>query len=140
VRYNLTPQQLEQFNREMDDHRFEPIQISGYTVNGQSRYAAMFRAVRINKRKTLRYEMDQATFNQVYNELHSQGYVPIQISSFNNGDEITRYAAVWFKSGQEDEGIVVKLELAYDQYIQFILEMQNKKYVLFDEAPSGIFG
>jgi uncharacterized protein (UPF0297 family) len=141
VRYNLTSQQLELFTREMDDHRFEPVQISGYSVNGEPRYAAIFRAIPVTKRYTLRYDMDQAKFNQVYNELHSQGYIVNQISSFTLGNEsFPRYAAIWYKSSQGDDGRVVNLGLDYDQYLQLNIEMHNNNYVLVDEAATGIFG
>lgn len=75
---------------------FGPVRVSGYNVNGQDLYAAIFEK-RASPPFAARYGMSSAQYQQAFNELGQQGYRLVHLSSWKAGDS-GRYAAIWEKT------------------------------------------
>lgn len=72
------------------------VTVSGYNVNGQDRYAAIW-----EKRASLpwvaRHGLTTAQYQQQFNELAAQGYRVVKVSGWRAGNE-PRFAAIWEKT------------------------------------------
>jgi hypothetical protein len=72
-------------------------QVSGYAVNGQERYAAIWDKSG-NSAWAARHGMTSAEYQAEFNKYVGQGYRLAQVNGYSvNGQE--RYAAIWDKSG-----------------------------------------
>lgn len=83
------------FNQALADG-FRPVRVSGYTVNGQDRYAAIFEK-RTGPALVARHSMTSAQYQQEFNNWGGKGYRLVDLSSWKSGDE-GRYAAIWEKT------------------------------------------
>jgi hypothetical protein len=85
-------QYQEQFNR-LVGQGYRLIEISGYSVGGQARYAAIWEQ-RSGPAWVARHGLTSSQYQQEFNRLVGQGYRLIDVSGYNVGGQ-ERYAAIW---------------------------------------------
>jgi len=71
--------------------------VSGYTVNGQDYYAAIWEQTG-GSGWVARHGIPAADYQGVFDQIVSQGYIPVQVSGYS-GDGSGRFAAIWNFAG-----------------------------------------
>lgn len=72
--------------------------VSGYSVGGQARYAAIWEKTSDNSAWLARHGLTSAQYQQEFNRLVGQGYRLTQVSGYGIG-ATDYYAAIWEKKG-----------------------------------------
>ncbi|MEF3366432.1 hypothetical protein V3H18_07785 [Methylocystis sp. 9N] len=86
------------FQREFDrwtGQGYRLVAVSGYNVNGQDRYAAIWEK-RASPPWQARHGLTSGQYQQQFNELASQGYRVVQVNGWRAGNE-PHFAAIWEK-------------------------------------------
>ena len=95
AKHNMSPADYQAFFNDATGKGMRPISISGYTVNGNERYAALF-----EKKSTpawvAKHGMSGADFQTQFNTLGGQGYQLSFISGYAVGGQ-PKFAAIWEK-------------------------------------------
>lgn len=96
ARHGLTGQHYQQTFDQLVAQGYRPICVSGYGVNGQALYAAIFEQ-RSGTAWQARHGLTGQQYQQTFDQLLAQGYHPICVSGYDvNGQ--TLYAAVFEQS------------------------------------------
>ena len=95
ARHNMSPADYQTFFNDATGKGLRPICISGYTVNGNERYAALFEKTG-GPAWTAKHGMSGADYQNQYNTMSSQGYQVSFISGYAVGGQ-AKYAAIWEK-------------------------------------------
>ncbi|MFZ1573242.1 MAG: serine hydrolase [Chlorobiota bacterium] len=94
-KHNMSPNEYQTFFNSSTTSGMRPISISGYTVNGQEKYAALF-----EKKNGLgwiaKHGMSGADYQSNFTTLSQQGYQVSFISGYEVNGSI-KYAAIWEK-------------------------------------------
>jgi CubicO group peptidase (beta-lactamase class C family) len=97
ARHGLTSAQYQaEFNR-FASQGFRPVDVSGYEVGGQSRFAAIW-AKTGGPAWTARHDLNSAQYQAAFNDLTRQGYRLVRVSGYSVQGQ-SRYAAIWEQSG-----------------------------------------
>jgi hypothetical protein len=97
ARSGLTSSQYQTLFNQSVSQGYRPIDVSGYTENGQARYAAIFEQSS-GPAWVARHGQTVAQFQATFDQLASQGYRLTKISGYNvNGQDL--YAGIWTKTG-----------------------------------------
>lgn len=95
ARHDLTSDQYQrQFNRFTADG-YRLVDVSGYAVDGQERYAAIWEKS-VGPDWETHHGMTEALYQQEFDRLAGQGYRPVRISAWGVGNT-SHYAAIWEK-------------------------------------------
>ena len=93
ARHNLTAAQYQQTFDQLVGKGFRPVVVSGYAVNGQERFAAVFEK-RQGERFEARHNLTAAQYQQTFDDLAGKGFRPVVLSGYAvKGQE--RFAAVF---------------------------------------------
>jgi hypothetical protein len=93
ARHGLTAAQYQQTFDQLTSQGYRPTCVSGYTVNGQDRYAAIFEQGQ-SPAWQARHGLTSAQYQQTFDQLVAQGYRPTCVSGYAvNGQD--RYAAIF---------------------------------------------
>jgi CubicO group peptidase (beta-lactamase class C family) len=96
ARHGMTGAQYQQTFDQLRSQGFRPVQVSGYSVQGQAQFAAIWEK-RTDPEWQARHGMTGAQYQQTFDQLRSQGFRPIQVSGYEvNGQ--ARFAAIWERS------------------------------------------
>jgi hypothetical protein len=125
ARHDLTAKQYEKLAGEMKDKGFRPVEILGYGVEGDVRFAAIWeKAAKDSPEVEARHDISGDDYRKLYAELTNKGYRPQRVSGFAVGKE-TRYATIWEKAPKGAEWHT-RRDLTADQY-QEVFDEQLKK-------------
>ncbi|CAN7757911.1 hypothetical protein LJR296_006854 [Cupriavidus necator] len=95
ARHNLDSASYQREFDRLTREGYRPVVVSGYNVNGQDRYAAIW-----EKRSSVpwvaRHGMTSAQYQQEFNRLGQQGYRVVTVSGWRSTNE-PRFAAIWEK-------------------------------------------
>jgi hypothetical protein len=72
---------------------FRPVQVNGYAVDGEDRYAAIFEQ-RDGPPFSAHHGLSAAAYQEAFQGLTGRGYRPVHVSGYTVGDE-ERYAAIF---------------------------------------------
>lgn len=93
ARHGLTAARYQEEFDKLTSQGYRPINVSGYTVAGQDRYAAIFEQ-RQGPAWVARHNLSSAQYQQEFDRLSGQGYRLIDVSGYEVGGN-DRYAAIW---------------------------------------------
>jgi len=96
ARHGLTSAQHQQLFTDLPGQGYFPVLVNGYSVNGEDFYASIWHSGGAGE-WAARHGLSAADYQRQFDELTSQGFVPVWVSGYGNGDE-ARYAAVFQKS------------------------------------------
>lgn len=92
ARHNMTAAGFQQAFDQLGPEGFGPVCVSGYVVNGEERFAAIWEQGR--PKSDARFGLTPATFQQAFDELRPKGFAPTCVSAYTvNGAE--RFVTVW---------------------------------------------
>jgi polyglycine hydrolase-like protein len=97
ARHGLTAAQYQQTFDQLVSQGFRPVVISGYSLGGQDRYAAVFEQ-RSGPAFQARHGLTSAQYQRTFDELVPQGFRPVALSGYSVGG-LDRYAAVFEQKG-----------------------------------------
>ncbi len=95
AKHNLSATNYQIFFNESTQKGMRPICISGYTVNGSERYAALFEK-KNGPAWIAKHSLSGADYQTQFNTLSGQGYQVSFISAYKVGNAV-KYAAIWEK-------------------------------------------
>jgi Polyglycine hydrolase-like, structural repeat len=84
ARHNITSAQYQQFFDDLVPQGFRPVIVSGYTVNGQERFAAVFEQ-RQGPQFQARHNITSAQYQQFFDDLVPQGFRPVIVNGYPEG-------------------------------------------------------
>jgi hypothetical protein len=93
ARHGLTSEQYQQAFDELLDQGFRPVCVSGYGVDGQDLYAAIWEQ-RDGSAWQARHGLTSEQYQQAFDELVGQGFKLTHISGYGV-DAQDLYAAIW---------------------------------------------
>jgi CubicO group peptidase (beta-lactamase class C family) len=94
ARHAMTSSQYQtEFNTRVSQG-YQLTQVSGYTISGAERYAAVWEQVSGAPPWTARHGMTGSGYQLEFDDLRYQGYRPMVVSGYDVGGS-TRYAAIW---------------------------------------------
>lgn len=97
ARHNLSSAQHQQTVEQLFREGFRPICVSGYSVNGQDRYASIW-VQSTGPAMVARHNLTAAQHQQTVKELFARGFRPTCVNGYSvNGQD--RYASIWEKKG-----------------------------------------
>ncbi|MFK0734334.1 MAG: hypothetical protein ACFKPT_01025 [Gloeotrichia echinulata GP01] len=97
ARHGLTSAQYQATFDDLVGKGYRLVRVSGYSVNGQDRYAAIWEKSR-GSAWVARHGLTSAQYQATFDQLVGQGYRLVHVSGYSvNGQD--RYAAIWDKSG-----------------------------------------
>jgi hypothetical protein len=126
ARHGITATQYQQIFNDLGAQGYRLIQISGYTVRGQDRFAAIWEQ-RGGPAWQARHDLTAAQYQQTFDELGAQGYRLLCVSSYGSGGE-DRYAAIWEQ--QEGPAWQARHGITAAQYQQTFNELGTQGYRL----------
>jgi len=95
ARHGLTSTQYQAVFDDYTAQGYRPTHVSGYSVNGQDRYAAIW-TKESGPAWIARHGLTSAQYQSAFDSYTAQGYRPIDVSGYSvNGQD--RYAAIWTK-------------------------------------------
>lgn len=112
ARHALTTEELEHAEDTLAGQGYRLVDLSGYAVGGQARYAAIWQKVAGPEQKA-RHGMTAEQYQQEFDRLVDQGYRPVHVAGYAVGDEV-RFAAIWEKG--ERLAWVARHDLTAPQY------------------------
>ena len=136
ARHGLTNAQYQQAFDELVPQGFRLVNVSGYGVNGQDLYAAIW-AVDGGPAFVARHGLTNAQYQQAFDEFVPQGFRLVEVSGYEvNGQDF--YAAIW----QQDGGppFVARHGLTNAQYQQAFDELVPQGFRLVHVSGYGING
>jgi hypothetical protein len=120
ARHGLTSAQYQAAFDQFVGQGYRLVDVSGYEVNGQDRYAAIW----VKSSGTpwvARHGLTSTQYQAAFDQFVGQGYRLVKVSGYSvNGDD--RYAAIWDKSGGSAwvarHGLTsAQYQAAFDQYV-----------------------
>jgi len=120
ARHGMTSDQYQQFFNQYTGQGFRLVQVSGYSLNNDDRYAAIW-VKDGGPAFVAHHRMTSAQYQQLFNQYTSQGYRLVDVSGYNRGG-VANYAAIWVKStgpawvarhGMTSD----QYQAAFDQYV-----------------------
>ncbi len=97
ARHGLTSAQYQDTFDKLVAEGYRLVDVSGYNVNGQDRYAAIW-VKSSGPAWEARHGLTSAQYQDTFDKLVAEGYRLVDVSGYNvNGQD--RYAAIWEKSG-----------------------------------------
>ncbi|HEX8392534.1 MAG TPA: C39 family peptidase [Longimicrobium sp.] len=136
ARFDMDAGGLARQVEERKNEGFAPVTISGYTVGGQTRYAAIWRK-RPGVSWESRSDLTAAEFQAWYDRLTPRGYVPVDVSAYP-ADGQTRFAAIWERvSGTAWEA---RNHLSQAEYRSFTTQHVGRGYAPYIIAPYPLNG
>src|SRR5512147_115934 len=82
ARHGLSSAQYQQVFDQLVPQGFRPVVVSGYSVGGQDRYAAVFEQ-REGPQFEARHGLSSAQYQQVFDQLVPQGFRPVVVSGYS---------------------------------------------------------
>jgi hypothetical protein len=131
ARHGLTSQQYQQAFNQYVSQGFRLTHVSGYGVNNQAYYAAIWEKNN-GTPFVARHGMSSQQYQQAFNQYTSQGYRLTDVSGYAVGNQ-TLYAAIWAKVG--GPGYVARHGLSSGDYLQ-----DNQQYLNQGFAPVRVDG
>jgi Bacterial tandem repeat domain 1 len=95
ARHNLTAQQYQTAFDDFLRRGFRPTAVSGYSINGEARFAAIF-VQRPGPALQARHNLTKAEYQQTFDTMAAQGFVLLQVCGYRVDVDI-RFAAIWEK-------------------------------------------
>jgi len=126
ARHGLSSDQYQQTFNELVGQGFRPVSVSGYEVDGQDRYAAIFEQ-REGPAFAARHGLSSDQYQQAFDELVGQGFRPVQVSGYSVNGE-ARFAAI-FEQG-DGPAFAARHGLSSDQYQQAFDELLSEGFRL----------
>jgi predicted cobalt transporter CbtA len=97
ARHGMTSMQYQTTFNQLVSQGYRLTDVSGYSVNGQARYAAIFEQSS-SPAWQARHGLTSAQYQATFDQLTSQGYRLVRVSGYNvNGQD--RYAGIWQQGG-----------------------------------------
>jgi len=125
TRHNLTDKQYEKTADELKEKGFRPVEVRGYEVDGEARFAAIWeKAPKDAPAREAHHALTSDDYRKVYAELTKKGYRPLQVSGYAIGKE-TRYATIWEKEPKNAPAWHTRRDLTAEQY-QDVFDEQLK--------------
>jgi hypothetical protein len=95
ARHGLTSAQYQQEFTRLTQEGYRVVDVSGYSVGGQDRYAAIWEKSQ-GPAWVARHGLSSAQYQQEFNRVTQQGYRLARISGWRSGNTV-HYAAIWEK-------------------------------------------
>jgi CubicO group peptidase (beta-lactamase class C family) len=95
AKHGMTGAELQAEFNALDGTGFRPVDINGYTVAGQVRFAAIWDRSPMPE-SLARHGMTPAEYQTTFKHLEDHGYILLRVSGYDEGGQ-TRYAAIWIK-------------------------------------------
>jgi CubicO group peptidase (beta-lactamase class C family) len=109
ARHGLTAAELQAELDALVPQGFRPVDVCGYRVGGQVRFAAIWERVPAPE-WVVRHSLTAGEYRSHFDHLAEQGFVPWRVSGYDDGTQ-TRYAVIWNKgpalTWQERHGLAV---------------------------------
>ena len=126
ARHGLSAEQYQQeFDKQLGQG-YRLVDVSGYTVGGQDRYAAIWEK-RQGPAWVARHGLTSEQYQQEFNTLTQQGYRLTRIRGWRSGDTV-HYAAIWEKNAGPDW--VARHGMLSDAYQEEFDNLSKKGYRL----------
>jgi hypothetical protein len=136
ARHGLTASEYQQEFDKLTRQGYRLIDISGYAVGGQDRYAAIWDKSP-GPAWQARHGLTATQYQQTFDQLAQEGYRLVHISGYTVGGQ-ERYAGIWQKSpGPEWQA---RHGLTSDQYQQEFDRLAREGYRLVDVSGHAIGG
>ena len=136
ARHGLTSDQYQQTFDDLVGQCFRPTCVSGYSVGGEPRYAAIFEPAS-GVGFAARHGLTSDQYQQAFNDLVGQGFRLTYVSGFNVGGT-DRYAAIWEQSA--GPGFAARHGLTAAQYQQTFNELVSQGFRLVDVSGFALNG
>ena len=134
ARHGLTSDQYQQAFDDLVGQGFRLTYVSGFTVAGTDRYAAIWEQS-AGPPFAARHGLTADQYQQTFNELVGQGFRLTHVSGYSvNGD--ARYAAIWEQSA--GPAFAARHGLTADQYQQTFNELVGQGFRLVDVTGSAL--
>ena len=137
ARHNLTSAQYQTEVNKWVNLGYRLTQVSGYSDNGQDRYAAIFEQ-ESGPQWAARHDLSSAQYQTEYNNLTSQGYRPIQVSGFPSGNQ-AKFAAIFIKENNAPQW-AARHNMTSAQYQEEFNERASQGYYLADVSGYTVGG
>ena len=98
ARYNMSSSQYQTRFATYTRQGYRPVAVSGYTVGGAARFAAIWSKV-AGPAWMARHNMSSSQYQSAIATYTRQGYQPVAVSGYTVGDA-ARFAAIWSKTGE----------------------------------------
>ena len=136
ARNGLTSAQYQSTFDQLVSQGYRLIQVSGYSVNGQDLYAAIWEQSSGPARQA-RHGLTSAQYQSTFNQLVSQGYRLVDVSGYSvNGQDL--YAAIWEQSSGPARQ--ARHGLTSAQYQSTFNQLVSQGYRLVDVSGYSIIG
>ncbi|HLP91727.1 MAG TPA: serine hydrolase [Nostocaceae cyanobacterium] len=97
ARHGLTSDEYQNIFNKYVTQGYRPVQVSGYVVGNQDRYAAIFEKISNSPAWIAHHRMTSDEYQNRFNNYVAQGYRPIQVSGYAIGSQ-DYYAAIFEKT------------------------------------------
>ncbi|WP_349607241.1 TIR domain-containing protein [Cupriavidus sp. DF5525] len=128
ARHGLTSEELQHELDTLAGQGYRLVDLSGYAVGGQERYAAIWQKGSGPPREA-RHGLTANRYQQEFDRLVAQGYRPVHVSGYAVGDQV-RFAAIW----EKDAGVawVARHDLTPGQFQRQFERLTTDGYRLVD--------
>lgn len=96
ARHNLSAADYQAAFNQFTQQGLRPVCISGYSVGGQDRFAAIWRKVSNSPAWEARHGLDANQYQTYFTDAVSRGFRPVQVSCYPSGNTV-RYACIFEK-------------------------------------------
>ena len=134
--HGLTGAEYQQRFDELLAQGFRPVDVSGYSVDGQDRYAAIFEQ-REGPAFQARHGLTNAQYQRTFDELVGQGFRLVDVSGYEVGGE-DRYAAIFEQSA--GPAFIARHGLTNQQYQAAFDEAVGQGFRLRKVSGYGVGG
>lgn len=137
ARHNLSSAQYQTEVNKWVNLGYRLTQVSGYSDNGQDRYAAIFEQ-ESGPQWAARHGLTGAQYQTEFNTLTGQGYRPIQVSGFVSGNQ-AKFAAIFVKENNPPQWHA-RHNMTSAQYQDEFTDNSNQGYRLVDVSAYTVGG
>ena len=137
ARHNLSSAQYQTEVNKWVNLGYRLTQVSGYSDNGQDRYAAIFEQ-ESGPQWAARHGLTSAQYQTEFNTLTGQGYRPIQVSGFASGNQ-AKFAAIFVKENNPPQWHA-RHNMTSAQYQDEFADNSNQGYRLVDVSAYTVGG
>ena len=137
ARHNLSSAQYQTEVNKWVNLGYRLTQVSGYSDNGQDRYAAIFEQ-ESGPQWAARHGLTGAQYQTEFNTLTGQGYRPIQVSGFASGNQ-AKFAAIFVKENNPPQWHA-RHNMTSAQYQDEFTDNSNQGYRLVDVSAYTVGG
>ncbi|KAK4442189.1 hypothetical protein QBC34DRAFT_456007 [Podospora aff. communis PSN243] len=114
--------------------------VNGYTVNNQSRFAAIWDKSRLDGAWVARHGMNNAQYQAAFDQYVGQGYKLVHVSGYSENNQ-PRFAAVFHRLNRPTgEAWVARHGLTKDAYWREFNNLLNQGYRLLTVSPYVVNG